>query len=345
MDKRSFLLGAAVAGFALVAPLAGHAQDATTLRVHQMLPAQATIPARAIEPWTKRVEEASGGRLKFELYPAMQLGGAPPDLYDQAKDGVVDLIWTVLGYTPGRFPKSEVFELPFLSPSGGVGSVAFQRYVEENSMDEFAGVKLLCVHTHGPGLFHTKNPVAKLEDLQGMKIRGGSRIINDMLVRLGAEPIGMPVPQVPEGLSTGVIEGTTIPWEVTPSLRVAELVKNHTGFSGDAGLYTQTFAFTMNQASYDALPDDLKAIIDENSGVACAREFGEAMDSGDGVGLKIAQDAGNNIITLDDAETARWKEAAQATIDQWYADMEAAGIDGRALHERARALIAEEAGS
>ena len=339
MDRRSFLAGTAAGAVALAAPHIARAQDATTLRVHQMLPAQATIPRTAIEPWTKTVEEASGGRLKFELYPAMQLGGAPPDLYDQAKDGVVDLIWTVLGYTPGRFPKSEVFELPFVVTKGEPTSVAFQDYVETNSMDEFAGVKLICVHGHGPGLFHTKDPVTKLEDLQGMKVRGGSRVINDMLTRLGAEPIGMPVPQVPEALSTGVISGTTIPWEVTPALRVAELVKNHTGFSGKHGLYTQTFAFTMNQAAFDGLADDLKAIIDANSGVETARMFGAAMDAGDAVGLKIAQDAGNNIITLDDAETARWKDASQATVDQWYADATAAGFDGKALHEQALALV------
>lgn len=336
MDRRLFLTGAAAGSAVLAAPAIVRAQDATTLRVHQMLPAQATIPAKAIEPWTKRVEEASGGRLKFELYPAMQLGGAPPTLYDQAKDGVVDVIWTVLGYTPGRFPKSEVFELPFLLTNGEATSVAFQEYVEANSMDEFEGIKLLCVHTHGPGLFHTVDPVTKLEDLQGMKIRGGSRIINDMLTRLGAEPVGMPVPQVPEALSTGVITGTTIPWEVTPSLRVAELVKNHTGFSGKYGLYTQTFGFTMNLDRYNALSDDLKAIIDENSGVETARAFGQAMDEGDKVGLKIAQDAGNNIVTLDEAETARWKEAAQPTIDQWYTDM---GGAGEALHEAAKALV------
>jgi TRAP-type C4-dicarboxylate transport system substrate-binding protein len=343
MDRRAFLAGTAAGAAALAAPHIARAQEATTLRVHQMLAAQATIPATAIEPWTQRVMEASGGRLKFELYPAMQLGGAPPDLYDQAKDGVVDLIWTVLGYTPGRFPKSEVFELPFVVTKGESTSVAFQKYVEENSMEEFAGVKLLCVHTHGPGLFHTKDPVAKLEDLQGMKIRGGSRIINDMLTRLGAEPIGMPVPQVPEALSTGVIDGTTIPWEVTTSLRVAELVKNHTGFSGSHGLYTQTFGFTMNQAAYDGLADDLKAIIDANSGVETARAFGAAMDAGDAGGLKIAQDAGNNIVTLDEAETQRWKDASQATVDQWYADMQALGVDGKALHERALALVDENA--
>jgi TRAP-type C4-dicarboxylate transport system substrate-binding protein len=333
------MLGTAAAGSLALTAGRSYGQDVTTLRVHQMLPAQATIPRTAIEPWTKRVEEASGGRLKFELYPAMQLGGAPPDLYDQAKDGVVDLIWTVLGYTPGRFPKSEVFELPFVVTKGEPTSVAFQEYVEANSIDEFAGVKLICVHGHGPGLIHSKDPVTKLEDLQGMKIRGGSRVINDMLTRLGAEPIGMPVPQVPEALSTGVISGTTVPWEVTPSLRLAELVHNHTGFTGKHGLYTQTFAFTMNQAAYDGLADDLKAIIDANSGLETARLFGQAMDAGDAVGLKIAQDAGNNIITLDDAETARWKEASQPTVDQWYADATAAGFDGKALHEQALALV------
>lgn len=344
MKRRAFLAGTAAGTVALAVPAIVRAQDATTLRVHQMLPAQATIPSKAIEPWTKRVEEASGGRLKFELYPAMQLGGAPPDLYDQAKDGVVDLIWTVLGYTPGRFPKSEVFELPFMVANGEATSVAFQKYVEANAMDEFAGVKLIAVHTHGPGLFHTATPVTKLEDLKGMKIRGGSRVISDMLGRLGAEPVGMPVPQVTEALSKGVITGTTIPWEVTPSLKVAELVKNHTGFTGSRGLYTQTFALVMNLDKYNALPDDLKAIVDANSGIEVARAFGKAMDAGDVRGLQIATDLGNNIVTLDEAETARWKAAAQPTIDQWFADMEAAGVDGKALYEQAVALVAAEAG-
>ena len=184
----------------------------------------------------------------------------------------------MLGYTPGRFPKSEVFELPFLLTNGEATSVAFQDYVEAHSMDEFAGVKLLCVHTHGPGLFHTAAPVNRLEDLHGMKIRGGSRIINDMLTRLGAEPVGLPVPQVPEALSKGVIEGTTIPWEVTPSLRIAELVHNHTGFSGDRGLYTPTFAVTMSLDRYNALADDLQALSDASAGLEVARAFGRAMD-------------------------------------------------------------------
>ncbi|MCD7059016.1 TRAP transporter substrate-binding protein [Pelagibacterium xiamenense] len=313
-----------------------------TLRVHQMLPAQATIPAQAIEPWAERVEEQSDGRIQVELYPAMQLGGTPPSLYDQALDGVVDVIWTVLGYTPGRFPKSEVFELPFMLTNGEETSAAFYNYVQENAMDEFAGVHVIALHTHGPGLFHTDEPIETLEDLEGMKIRGGSRIISNMLASLGAEPVGMPVPQVTEALSRGVINGTTIPWEVTPALRVSELVDNHTEFSGDRGLYTQTFGFVMNQASYDSLPDDLKAVIDANSGLETSREFGRVMDQGDVVGRQIAEEGGNNIILLDDEETARWREAAQPTIDQWFADMEAVGIDGHALYEAAQAALAAE---
>ena len=338
MKTKSLVMGALAA---LAMSTTAFAQE-VTLRIHQMLPAQATIPAQAIEPWAAKVSDESDGRIKFELYPAMQLGGAPPELFDQAKDGVVDIIWTVLGYTPGRFPKSEVFELPFMIPNGEVGSAAFYNYVQENSADEFAGVHVIALHTHGPGLFHSKAPVTSLEDLNGMKVRGGSRIISDMLAELGAEPIGMPVPQVTEALSKGVIDATTIPWEVTPSLRVAELVQNHTGFTSQYGLYTQTFGFVMNMDSYNNLPDDLKAVIDANSGLETSRMFGRVMDNGDATGLSIAVNAGNNVVQLDEAETARWIEAAGPVVDRWLADMDGQGIDGQSLLDAARAAVAAE---
>ncbi|MBN14374.1 TRAP transporter substrate-binding protein [Pelagibacterium nitratireducens] len=339
MKLKSILLGAV----ASVSFAAGAMAQEVTLRVHQFLPAQATIPATAIAPWAEAIQDQSDGRIAVELYPAMQLGGAPDSLFAQAQDGVVDVIWTVLGYTPGRFPKSEVFELPFLmSNSAEETSAAFYNYVMENSADEFESVQVIALHTHGPGLFHTQEPINALEDIQGMKIRGGSRIISNMLAQLGAEPVGMPVPQTTEALSRGVINGTTVPWEVTPSIRVAELVSNHTGFSGENGLYTQTFGFVMNRGTYEGLPDDLKAVIDANSGLETSKMFGRAMDAGDDVGLQIAEDAGNNIVTLDEAETARWKEAAQPTIEQWFADMEAIGIDGEALYAAAQEAMAAE---
>ena len=331
------LLAAAIG---LVAWHSASAAD-VTLRFHQMLPPQATIPSKAILPWAQKVEKESGGRIKIQHFPTMQLGGKPPELFDQAKDGVVDIIWTVLGYTPGRFPKTEVFELPFSSGSAEQTSRAFQEYVEKYAMDEFKDVKLIAVHVHGPGLFHSKDPITRLEDMKGMKVRGGSRIINIMLEQLGAVPVGMPVPAVGEALSKGVISATTIPWEIVPALKVQQIVKNHTGFAGAQGLYTQTFAVAMNRASYDKLPADLKKIIDANSGSDAAALFGRAMDEGDKVGLALVQKAGNRIIMLDAVETQTWRRTASGVRAIWYKEVAAKGIDGPKLAAEAEALIAK----
>jgi TRAP-type C4-dicarboxylate transport system substrate-binding protein len=339
LNRRTTLLAlGAAAAFSMAGPALA---QTVTLRLHQMLPQQATIPAKALVPWAQKVEAESGGKIKVQLFHAMQLGGAPPQLFDQARDGVVDLTWTVLGYTPGRFNKTEVFELPFMSGSAEQSSRAIQEYVEKFAADEFKDVKLIAVHTHGPGLFHTKTPVTGLESLRGMKVRGGSRIISNMLTKLGATPVGMPVPAVTDALSKGTIEGTTIPWEVTPSLKVTELVKNHTTFAGKEGLYTQTFAFSMNKASYDKLPPDLKAVIDKNSGIETAAMFGRAMDEGDKAGRAIAEKAGNNIVALDLAETQRWRRTAATVETDWINEMKAKNIDGAKLASEARALIAK----
>ena len=342
MKARNLLGGVAAALLAatMAAPLA-QAQD-VTLRLHQLLPPQATIPALAITPWIEKVQQESGGRIKIDHYPSMQLGGAPPSLFDQARDGAVDIIWTVLGYTPGRFPKSEAFELPFMVTTGEATSKAYYDYVQKHALDEFKDVKPLALHTHGPGLIHVKgNGVRALEDMKGLKLRGPTRIITNMLGKLGATAVGMPVPAVPEALSKGVIDGAVIPWEVTVALKIAELTNTHTGFTGDNGLYTATFAMVMNKESYAKLPDDLKKVIDANSGLETAALFGQAMDKGDKIGLKIAQDRGNAIITLDAAETTRWQKAAEPVVEEWVAEMKGKGVDGAALVADAKALIAK----
>ncbi|MBI3155058.1 MAG: TRAP transporter substrate-binding protein [Burkholderiales bacterium] len=342
ITRKAFL--GALAGAAVIATApAALAQQTVTLRFHQFLPPQGTIPSKAIKPWAQQVERASGGRIKVQQFDAMQLGGKPPELYDQAKDGVVDLVWTVLGYTPGRFPKAEVFELPFSVGSAESGSRAYWEYVQTYAADEFKDVKVIAVHLHGPGLIHSKDPVAKLEDLKGMKVRGGSRVINIMLEQLGAVPVGMPVPQVGEGLSKGVINATTIPWEVVPALKVQQIVKNHTTFSGSKGLYTQTFVVAMNKARYESLPPDLKKVIDDASGIETSAMFGRAMDEGDKTGRQAAEAAGNRIVALDQAETQRWQRAAAGVRATWYREVAAKGLDGQKLAAEAERLIAKYA--
>ncbi len=338
----SKLVKLAMAG-AAVAVMSGSSFAAdVTMRLHQLLPPQATIPSKVLEPWIAKVQDESGGRIEIQHYPAMQLGGKPSDLVDQVKDGVVDIIWTVIGYTPGRFPKSEAFELPFLVTDPVSSSMAFQEYYEKHMQDEFKDYHVLAVHVHGPGLLHMRDKeINKLEDLNGVKLRGTSRVVNGMLTALGASAIGMPVPAVPEALSKGVIDGTVLPWEVTPAVKISELAPIHTQFSGDKALYTATFLFAMNKDTYESLPDDLKKVIDDNSGIELAKKFGEAMQAGDELGMSLAEKANNKIITLSDEETARFQEAAAKVTEGWVKEMDDKGLDGTGLYKDAQDLVAK----
>ncbi|GAB5439453.1 TRAP transporter substrate-binding protein [Falsiruegeria mediterranea] len=331
--------GAAVAAMATGFGATSALAQEVTLKLHQFLPAQANVPKLVLDVWADNVEKDSGGRIKVERYPSMQLGGKPPELMDQAIDGVADIIWTVVGYTPGRFPSTEVFELPFMMTDARAMSRAYWEMFEKHMKDtEFKDVHILGTWVHGPGLIHTADPVESPDDLQGMKIRGGSRSVNSLLTKLGATPVGMPVPAVPEGLSKGVIDGTTIPWEVTAALKVPELVENHTEFTGKA-LYTLTFVLAMNKPKYESLPDDLKKVIDDNSGLEFSVFAGGTMADADGPSRVIAEDLGNNIITLDADQTAEWQALAMPIYDEWIADMESKGKDGNALIEEAQMLI------
>ncbi|HEY9094618.1 MAG TPA: TRAP transporter substrate-binding protein [Hydrogenophaga sp.] len=336
---RMLKLKLASLALAATASMGVFAQE-VTLRLHQFLPPQGTVPSKALTPWAKKIEEDSKGRIKVQMYSSMQLGGTPPQLFDQARDGVVDIVWTLPGYTPGRFPKSEVFELPFMAGlSAEKTSRALWDYVQKNAMDEYKDVHVLALHTHGPGFFHTKQPITNIDSLRGMKIRGGTRVVNSMLTKLGATPVGMPVPAVTEALSKGVLDGTTIPWEVVPALKVQELVKYHTSFAGNRALYVTTFVVAMNKRAYEKLPADLKKVIDDNSGAEFSALIARTQDVGDGVGRSLAEKNGNTITVLSEAETKRWQETAASVEADWIKDMKAKNIDGAKLVEEAKALV------
>ncbi len=309
--------------------------------LQSFLPAQATIPSKIIDVWADNIEADSNGRIEITRYPSMQLGGKPPELLDQVIDGVIDITWNVIGYTPGRFPSTEVFELPFLVNDAKPASAAFWTLLEEDIAErEFSDVKVLGGWVHGPGMIHSNKEVLTPSDFNGMKIRGASRQVNSLLSTLGATPVGMPVPAVPEALSKGVIDGTTIPWEVTKALKVPELVENHTEFTGPM-MYTVTFVLAMNKDKYNTLPDDLKAVVDKHSGLSFSAFAGEVQQSYDEPAREIALDRGNNVVTLNAEQSAVWAEAAQPVYDAWLVEMSEKGIDGQALIDRAKALMAE----
>jgi TRAP-type transport system periplasmic protein len=342
MIQRRTLLKSGVAAAALGAPsLGAFAQQAVTLKFHTFMAPTSNVWLNMHKAWMDRVEKDSGGRIKFEAYPAMQLGGTPVQLYDQARDGVVDVVWTLPGNTAGRFPRVEVFELPFIMSNAEATSKAYWEYVQTMAPDEFKDTQVIALQVHGPGVIHTaEKPVKSVADLRGLKMRAPTRQVNKMLASLGATPVGMPLPQIPDALSKGTIQGCVIPWEVVPSVKVHELTKYHAEFDPAGGaLYTTTFVMAMNKAKYASLPPDLKKIIDKNSGLETSGWLGKTQQAGDAAGRKAAVDHGNTIFTVPAAEAQEFRRRSRSIEVEWVEDMNKRGFDGRKLLDTARALI------
>lgn len=337
MQTRRVMLGA-LAAAALTAPF-GAAQAAdVTLRVHHFLPPVANTHTKVLEPWKKQVEAASGGRIAIEIFPAMQLGGKPPQLIDQARDGVVDIVWALPSYTPGRYPTAAVFELPFMVSTAAGTTMAVQEFYENHMRAEFSDVHPLMFHVHARGVIHTKKPVEKIADLAGLKVRAPSRSIGKALETMGATPVFMPVPALPEALSKGVVDGAVIPWEITIPLKISELVDNHLVIPGPRGLYTSVFVLAMNKAKYEGMPADLRKILDDNSGMHMAEWVGKVWDEIEAPGLAKAKASGT-VRELSPAQVDKMREITASVRGDWIAEMNASGKDGAALLKDASALI------
>jgi TRAP-type C4-dicarboxylate transport system substrate-binding protein len=328
-----------------LAGLAAHAQE-VTLRIHHFLPPGATIQQKVFLPWCDKIGKESGGRLKCQIYPAMQLGGTPPQLFDQARDGVADIVWTLPTYQAGRFPKSEVFELPFMARSAETGSPAFWEYVQKNAQDEFRGVKLLAAHLHDGSLFHfASKQVKTMDDMKGLKVRAPTRIGTKFLTALGVTPVQMPLPQVPEAVSKGVIDGAMVPWEGTPPIKLHEIAKYALDNApGQPKMSNSIFVIAMNPGKYDGLPPDLRKVIDANSGLDWSKQIGIAFDATTEPARKLAAAAGGVFDTLSAAEYDRWQKATEPVNREWVTDVSAKGANGQALLDDAKALIRKHGG-
>src|SRR4051812_6030848 len=187
MIQRRTILKSGAATVLGTPALTGLAQQAVTLKFHTFMAPQSNVWLNMHKAWMDKVEKDSGGRIKFEAYPAMQLGGTPVQLYDQARDGVVDVVWTLPGNTTGRFPRVEVFELPFIMTNAEATSKAYWEYVQTMAPDEFKETQVIALQVHGPGVIHTaEKPVKSVADMRGLKMRAPTRQVNKMLGSLGA---------------------------------------------------------------------------------------------------------------------------------------------------------------
>lgn len=332
---------AAVAGIALAMITSTVHAEQITLKLHHFVPAQSNQQKYWFEPWAKKLEQDSGGRIKVEIYPSMQLGGKQPQLYDQVKDGIVDIAWTVSGSTPGRFPRFEALELPFMGNSVGEKTApAVWDFYERFGKDELKDVKVLAVWGFGQGVLFTKDTVIKSpSDAKGLKLRASNRQTNDAFALVGAQPQSIPPPGVPEALAKGVIDGVVFPYDAVIPLKLDELTNRVSEFGGNRSFYNSVLFFVMNKAKYDSLPADLKKVIDDNSGAALSRDLGHKWDEWDQIGRAAILKRNIPIHVIDGADLAAWKKATEPLYATWIEERNKAGDNGAELVNTARELI------
>ncbi len=334
------LLGAGLVLAAAQGPAAAEAEF--KLKLHHLLGPKAPAHTDMLEPWAKRIEDASNGRIDIEIYPAMSLGGKPPELIRQVRDGVVDIVWTVNGYTPGLFPRSEVFELPFIHTNDPAATnLAMHDMYDEYLAEDYKGVMPLFLHVHaGQGIQMVDEAVTKPADLDGRKMRIPTRTGAWVIEALGANPVGMPVPELPQALSKKVVDGALIPWEIIPPLKLQDLTDYQIEGEDKTRFGTTTFQVSMNKDRWDSLPPDLQQIFLDQSGEAWLAEVGKIWRDSDDRGIAFAQKAGNTHIVLDKAQTAAFRAKLEPVVQRWIEEVSAKGIDGAAMVAAARAAVA-----
>lgn len=320
--------------------LAAPSSAQTTLKLSHFLPSVHGIHTDFIVPWTKQVTQCTDGEVQFEIFPGgTQLGNVAKQ-QEQVLAGVVDIAHGLHGIPRGRFPRTSLIELPFLTRDAGDASETLWELYPEYLVPEYQNLKVLALHAHNGGLVHTsEKKVETMEDMAGLRLRTPSPAISDMLTALGATPQGLPPGAVYENIQKHVIDGTVFPWDPVKSFGLNEVLKYHL----DAGAYTVPFFFVMNQRKYDSLPANVQTCIDNASGASLVANFGDWWDKWDAAGRKEAVEANHVITELTDAERKRWRETLQPTIDAYIERTSEQGVDNaREIYERMAELLSEK---
>lgn len=314
-----------------------------TLKVHHFLPEKAPAHTGLLSSWADSVATSSDCRIEVKVYGSMALGGKPPQLVDQVEKGFVDIIWTLPGYTAGRYPATSAIELPFMATDAEKTSMAFQAYYEANPevQAEWSKVHPLFFWTHDKGVIYSKEtPIKTVADFENRKLRSPTRTVTAALEALGATPVGMPVPDMPQALAKNVIGGTVVPFEIVPALRLHELVDYAVEIADEngRGLYAAAFVFAMNQKTYDKLSAENKAVIDAHSGMKYAQISGAFFKKAEDRGRELIDEKATRL-QMSQEEVAKLKVATQDVATDWIRDMNEKGLNGQALFDSVNSLV------
>jgi TRAP-type C4-dicarboxylate transport system substrate-binding protein len=314
-----------------------------TLKLHHSFSAVSGVHDKFLLPWARQIETDSGGRMHVDIFPSMQLGGAPAALLDQVRDGSADIVFAAPTLAPGRFAKIETFELPFLpSRRALVSSKALTDFAAVNLQDEFRDFYTACFSCSDSAAIHATRPVRTTEDMKDFKLHVQTRLAAEAMRALGARPVMMPSAQLPVAIAEHVVDGCLDPWHLVPPLRLNDLLRFHTEFS-DRSPSARTYVLAMNKTSYDRLPRELKSVIDSNSGQVAAAMAGAMWDEQAAAVANMVVERGDLIVTLLPEAVTRWRKSTEPVIDAWRKEIKEQKIDGAKLIAAANALLAKYA--
>ena len=323
---------------ALVASAPAGAQ--VVLNASSWVPPGHPLTATMLVPFCADIEKVTAARVKCNILPKAPVGAV--QTFDGVKDGLMDLSFVTHGYTPGRFALTDAPEFPFMGDTAEVTAVAYQRIYERMlaKANEHKDVVLLSVFTHGPGqMYNTKRAINTLKDLDGLKIRVGGGLVNDITKTLGAVPMLKPAPESYELLSSGVADGVFFPKESPASFKLVPLIKHITYVPG--GLYNVSFAWIANPAKWAQVPEADRKAIQPLLGEALARRTGQAWDAADAKGEAAVREAKIPIVVAGPQLIAEIKSKTDPLVKDWVdSKAKPKGVDGDAVLKALRAEIA-----
>ncbi|MFK7962954.1 MAG: TRAP transporter substrate-binding protein DctP [Burkholderiaceae bacterium] len=299
-----------------------------------------------LKPWMDRIETQSNGRLRFERFAAMGFGGEPDELYEQVSNGAVDVVWARTDLVKNQFNRIEVFELPFMMTTPSAVSRALWEYVETYAADEFKDVQLLGLSVQGEGVVHTRRKsIQGVDDFKGLRLQSTPRLMGVYAELLGSQVVDSTETDTAQALSEGAIDGLIDTWDSAGPLRAERFIQRHTVFGAKTGaLFTRTFLLAMNPTRYDSLPDDLKAIVDANTGSELSAEFGTVeQEHASAQRNRLLGGTEPGALTVIDEEAAQAFRKASLKVDQvWLEELKELGYDGQTLLDGARTLIKQQ---
>ncbi len=322
------MIAALGAAFLTTTGVATAADEPVTLKFAHWLPAKHPVHPLGFVPWAESITKASGGTIKFDFYPAQQLGKAK-DHYDMARDGIADVIWTNPGYSPGRFPVAAAGEQPFLFTNAVSGSRAWDEWYRRNNTKEMKDVKYCFAHLHDPGAIHTKEKITHPDQIKGKKVRPGNATMARFAKLLGGASVQVSAPEARDALSKGTADLITFPWNSLRLFGINKVTTHHL----DMPLYVVNFVVTLNKAKYEGMTTSQKKVIDDHCNSDWAEKVATGWAGWEAKGrIETLADKTQTVHKPTQAEVQAWRKAAAPLYDEWVSGMKRTGLDANAVY-------------